>query len=180
MEKLPFQIKKRWNLSKIVLLRCFSTIRMLTIIPKYHGGTMSRCTVLDLCPTVRHLQLFDVMLWWCNRIIKWSHICFKVVPIVKMIFPHWKPTFGGLYQAVRSKLWFSVQCDILLKNWFSDVFLTINEMVWTFPSKYVILYMKPLKYSWFGHKKSFFTLKPWIIPKPYSVTFMLAHFLKSL
>ena len=167
-------------MSKIVLLRCFSTIRMLKIIPKYHGGTMSHCTVLDLCPTVRHLQFFDVMLWWCNHIIKWSHICFKVVPIDKMIFPHWKPTFRGLYQAFRSILWFSVQCDILLENWFSDVFLTINEMVWTFPSKYVILYMKPLKYSWFGHKKSFFALKPWIIPKPYSVTFMLAHFLKSL
>ena len=153
---------------------------MLTIIPKYHGGTMSHCMVLDLCPTVWHLQFFDVMLWWCNHIIKWSHICFKVVPIDKIIFPHWKPTFGGLYQAFRSILWFSVQCDILLENWFSDVFLTINEMVWTFPSKYVILYMKPLKYSWFGHKKSFFALKPWIIPKPYSVTFMLAHFLKSL
>ena len=167
-------------MSKIVLLRCFSTIRMLTIIPKYHGGTMSDCTVLDLCPTVRHLQFFDVMLWWCNHIIKWSHICFKVVPIDKIIFPHWKPTFEALYQAFGSILWFSVQCDILLENWFSDVFLTINEMVWTFPSKYVILYMKPLKYSWFGHKKSFFALKPWIIPKPYSVTFMLPHFLKSL
>ena len=153
---------------------------MFTIIPKYHGGPLSHCTVLDLCPTVRHLQFFDVMLWWCNHIIKWSHICFKVVPIDKIIFPHWKPTFEGLYQAFGSILWFSVQCDILLENWFSDVFLTINEMVWTFPSKYVILYMKPLKYSWFGHKKSFFALKPWIIPKPYSVTFMLAHFLKFL
>ena len=103
-----FKDKKRWNLSKIVLLRCFSTIRMLTIIPKYHGGTMSHCTSLDLCPTVQHLQFFDVMLWWCNHIIKWSHICFKVVPIDKMIFPHWKPTFGGLYQAFRSILCFSV------------------------------------------------------------------------
>ena len=167
-------------MSKIVLLRCFSTIRMLTIIPKYHGGTMSHCTVLDLCPTVRHLQFFDVMLWWCNHIIKWSHICFKVVPIDKMIFPHWKPTFGGLYQAFRSILCFPVQCDTILKNQISEVFLTINERIWTFPWKYVILYMKPLKYSWFGHKKSFFALKPWIIPKPYSVTFMLAHFLKSL
>ena len=167
-------------MSKIVLLRCFSTIRMLKIIPKYHGGTMSHCTVLDLCYTVRQLQF---LMWWYDDVITSKNgLIFapKMVQNDKIIFPHRKPTFGGLYQAFRSILWFSVQCDILLENWFSDVFLTINKMVWTFPSKYVILYMKPLKYSWFGHKKSFFALKPWIIPKPYSVTFMLAHFLKSL
>ena len=153
---------------------------MLTIIPKYHGGTMSHCTVLDLCPTVRHLQFFNMMLWWCNHIIKWSHICLKVVPIDKMIFLHWKPTFGGLYQAFISILCFPVQCDTILKNQIFEVFLTINERIWTIPSKYVIPNLKPLQYSGFGYKKSLFALKPWIIPKPYSVTFMLAHFLKSL
>ena len=151
-------------MSKIVLLRRFSTIRMLTIIPKYHGGTMSHCTVLDLCPTVRHLQFFDVMLWWCNRIIKWSHICFKVVPIDKMIFPHWKPTFGGLYQAFRSILWFSVQCDTLLENRISEVFLTINERIWTIPSKYVIPNMYHFSIVDLATKKAFFALKPWITP----------------
>ena len=39
--------------------------------------------------------------------------------------------------------------------------------------------MKPLQYSGFGHKKSFFALKPYITQKPYSVTFMLAPFQKS-
>ena len=167
-------------MSKIVLLRCFSTIRMLTIIPKYHGGTMSHCTVLDLCPTVRHLQFFDVMLWWCNHIIKWSHICFKVVPIDKIIFPHWKPTFGGLYQAFRSILCFSVQCDTLLKNQISEVFLTINERIWTIPSKYVIPNMKPLQYSGFGHKKKLFCPKTLNYPKTVQCDIYASPFLEIL
>ena len=133
----------------------------------YGTGPLSHCTAF---------AVFDVMLWWCNHIIKWSHICLKVVPIDKMIFPHWKPTFGGLYQAFRSILCFSVQCDTLLENQISEVFLTINERIWTIPSKYVIPNMKPLRYSGFGHKKSFFALKPYITLKPYSVTFMLAPF----
>ena len=70
-----WKIKKRWNSSKIVVHRCFSTQRMLTIIPKYHGGPMSHCTLLDLCPTVRQLQIFDVNIWWCHHILKWSYIC---------------------------------------------------------------------------------------------------------
>ena len=66
---------KRWNSSKMVVHRCFSTQRMFTIIPKYHGGPMSHCTLLDLCPTVRQLQIFDVNIWWCHHILKWSYIC---------------------------------------------------------------------------------------------------------
>ena len=27
----------------------FSTQKMFMTIPKYHGGTMSHCTILDLC-----------------------------------------------------------------------------------------------------------------------------------
>ena len=141
-----------------------------------------------LCHTVRYwtfVPLYGIcsFLMWCYddviisyHIIKWSHICFKVVPIDKMIFPHWKSTFGGLYQAFRSIFCFSVQCDTLLENQISEVFLTINERIWTIPSKYVIPNMKPLQYSGFGHKNSLFALKPWITQKPYSVTFMLALF----
>ena len=73
----------------------------------------------------------------------------------KIIFPHRKPTFGGLYQAFRSILCFSIQCDTLLENEISEVFLTINERIWTIPSKYVIPNMKPPQYSGFGQKKAF-------------------------
>ena len=31
---------------------------MFMTIPKYHGGTMSHCTILDLCHTVRQFQIY--------------------------------------------------------------------------------------------------------------------------
>ena len=31
---------------------------MFMTIPKYHGGTMSHCTILDLCDTVRQFQIY--------------------------------------------------------------------------------------------------------------------------
>ena len=36
----------------------FSTQKMFMTIPKYHGGTMSHCTILDLCHTVRQFQIY--------------------------------------------------------------------------------------------------------------------------
>ena len=107
-------------------------------------------------------------------------VCFKVVPIDKMIFPHWKPTFGGLYQAFRSILSFSVQCDTLLENQISEVFLTINERIWTIPSKYVIPNMKPLQYSGFGHKKSFFCPETLNYPKTVQCDIYTSPFLEIL
>ena len=52
------KIKKRWNSSKIVVQKYFSTQKMFMTIPKYHGGTMSHCTILDLCHTVRQFQIY--------------------------------------------------------------------------------------------------------------------------
>ena len=51
-------MKKRWNSSKIVVQKYFSTQKMFMTIPKYHGGTMSHCTILDLCHTVRQFQIY--------------------------------------------------------------------------------------------------------------------------
>ena len=51
-------MKKRWNSSKIVVQKYFSTQKMFLTIPKYHGGTMSHCTILDLCHTVRQFQIY--------------------------------------------------------------------------------------------------------------------------
>ena len=51
-------MKKRWNSSKIVVQKYFSTQKMFLTIPKYHGGTMSHCTILDLCHTVQQFQIY--------------------------------------------------------------------------------------------------------------------------
>ena len=169
-------MKKRWNSSKIAVQKYFSTQKMFMIIPKYHGGPMSHCTILDLCHTVRQFQIyflsFAKVKTRCFLLFgteKYSTMPIQLESLVYVLF-------SKSSQAVRSILWFSVQCDTLLENQISEVFLTINERIWTIPSKYVIPNMKPLQYSRFGHKKSFFALKPWITQNPYSVTFMLALF----
>ena len=85
--------KNRWNLSKIVVQRCFSNQRMFTIIPKYHGGPMSRCTVLDPCPTLQQLQFFDEMIWWCNHKMV-SYLLQKWYRTTKWYFPIENQHFG--------------------------------------------------------------------------------------
>ena len=75
---------------------------------------------------------------------------------------------------------FSVQCDTLLENQISEVFLTINERIWTIPSKYVIPNMKPLQYSGFGHKKKLFCPETLNYPKTVQCDIYAIPFLEIL
>ena len=54
----PFKDEKEMKFVQIVMQKHFSTQKMFMTIPKYHGGTMSHCTILDLCHTVRQFQIY--------------------------------------------------------------------------------------------------------------------------
>ena len=90
----------------------------LWLSPKYHGRPMSDYSVLDLCHAVRLLQFFDVMIWWCNHIIKWSYICSQNGSETLILTPKCWFSMGKYYFLILYHFWRKYEtilwCDYII------------------------------------------------------------------